>query len=146
MILGQLKNNFKCSNDNKTTGGFALSPLCTLSYRNSTVTCTPKERQEAITNNGVHTSENDFADTHTPCMQGTRTLSPLPTNSRFKLLFTSFKSPSFRYKATCVTCPHNKQPKELQQADLSVEARHRHRLTIAPLGGKKIKHLPKSNK
>lgn len=54
------------------------------------------------------------------------------------MLFTSFKSPSFRYKATCVTCLHNKQPKELQQADLSAEARHKHRLTIAPLGGKTL--------
>lgn len=52
------KNNFKClNNSNKTTGGG--------SYRNSMVTCTPKERQEDVTNSRVHTSEHDFADTRT---------------------------------------------------------------------------------
>lgn len=49
--------------------------------------------------------------THAPCMQGTRTLSQLPTHIRFKRLFTSFQSPPFHYKATCVTCLHNKQAK-----------------------------------
>lgn len=105
------------------------------------VTCTPKERQEDVTNNRVHTSEHNFVDTHTHTHLVCRALEHW---ANFQLTSDLNCYLALLNHLPLATRPRvwpayiTNKPKELQQADLSVEARNKHRLTIASLGGKKL--------
>lgn len=119
---GSQKNNFKClNNNNKTTGG---------AYRNSMVTALQKKgRRLSLTTESTHLSTTLRTHTHLVCralehwanFQLTSDLNCyLPLLNHLPFTTRPRVSPAYIIN----------KPKELQQADLSVEARHKHRLTI----------------
>lgn len=126
------KNNFKClnnNNNNKTTGG---------AYRNSMVTALQKKgRRMSPTAESTHLSTTLRTHTHRVCralehwanFQLTSDLNCyLPLLNHLPFTTRPRVSPAYIIN----------KPKELQQADLSVEAWYKHRLTIPSLGGKKL--------